>query len=326
MKIGSLELRNRIVMPPMGTNYASTKGEVTEKLLKHYADRSSDLGLLIVEHSYVTPQGRAGPNQLGIHSDDMVPGLTRLAETAHEQGTPIAIQLNHGGGTSRSEVTGTQPVAPSPVIHPHKSTETPRRLTTEEIEELSNNYRDAARRAYEAGFDAVEVHGAHGYLLGQFHSHATNKRNDEYGGTLENRIRLSCRIAKEVKKDLGNNYPVLYRIGVQDFGNYSGRLTLQEGVEAAKMIVEAGVDIIDVSGGIGGGRPEGLKGPGFFVPQAEAVKEAVNVPVIGVGGIKTAEEAEAIITSGRVDLVAIGRAYLSEPNWAKIAAKKLSRA
>jgi 2,4-dienoyl-CoA reductase-like NADH-dependent reductase (Old Yellow Enzyme family) len=255
----------------------------------------------------------------------MVPGLKRLAETAHEQGTPIAIQLNHGGGTSRSEVTGTQPVAPSPVIHPHKSTETPRRLTTEEIEELSNNYRDAARRAYEAGFDAVEVHGAHGYLLGQFHSHATNKRNDEYGGTLENRIRLSCRIAKEVKKDLGNNYPVLYRIGVQDFGNYSGRLTLQEGVEAAKMIVEAGVDIIDVSGGIGGGRPEGLKGPGFFVPQAEAVKEAVNVPVIGVGGIKTAEEAEAIITSGRVDLVAIGRAYLSEPNWAKIAAKKLSR-
>ena len=325
LKMGSLELRNRIVMPPMGTNYAGTKGEVTEKLLKHYADRSRDLGLLIVEHSYVAPQGRAGPHQLGIHHDDMIPGLTRLAETAHEQGTPVAIQLNHGGGTSRSEVTGTQPVAPSPVLHPHKATEAPRRLTTEEIEELANNYRDAARRAKEAGFDAVEVHGAHGYLLGQFHSPATNTRTDEYGGTLENRVRLSRRIVKEVKQDLGKDYPVLYRIGVQDFGDYPDRLTLQEGVKASRMIVEAGVDIIDVSGGIGGGRPEGLEGPGFFVPQAEAVKEVVDVPVIGVGGIKTAEEADTIIASGRVDLVAIGRAYLSEPGWATIAAKKLSR-
>jgi len=321
LKVGSLELKNRIVMPPMGTGYAGTKGEVTEKLLKHYADRSSVLGLLIVEHSFVAPQGRAGPNQLGVHSDDLIPGLTRLVEAVHENGTPIAIQLNHGGGMSSSEVTGSQPVAPSPVMHPHRGVEIPHQLSLVEIEGVIDCFRDAARRGFEAGFDAVEVHGAHGYLLGQFHSPVTNKRLDEYGGALENRVRLSRRIVEEVKRDLGSNFPVFYRIGVEDADPYPGGIALQEGVEAARMIVGAGVDVIDVSGGLGGGRPEGLKGPGFFVPHAAAVKEVVDVPVIGVGGIQTAEEADRIIRSGRVDLVAVGRAYLSEPRWATIAAR-----
>jgi 2,4-dienoyl-CoA reductase-like NADH-dependent reductase (Old Yellow Enzyme family) len=319
--VGSLELKNRIVMPPMGTGYADTKGMVTEKLLKHYADRSNDLGLLIVEHSYVALQGRAGPNQLGVHSDDMIRGLTRLVEVVHEKGTPIVIQLNHGGGTSNSEVTGSQPVAPSPVIHPHRGAEVPRQMSHDDIEGVIDSFRDAARRAHEADFDAVEVHGAHGYLLGQFHSPVTNKRRDEYGGALENRVRLSRRIVKEIRRDLGPNYPILYRIGSEDAAQYTGGLPLQEGVEASKMIVEEGIDIIDVSGGLGGGRMEGFEGPGFFVPQAAAIKEVVNVPVIGVGGIKTAEEADTIIRSGRVDLVAIGRAYLSEPRWATIATR-----
>jgi 2,4-dienoyl-CoA reductase-like NADH-dependent reductase (Old Yellow Enzyme family) len=325
LKVGSLYLKNRIVMPPMGTGYADTTGEVTEKLLKHYVDRSRDLGLLIVEHSYVAPQGRGGTNQLGIYSNDMIPGLTRLVEAVHEKGTPIAIQLNHGGGMSNSEVTGSQPVAPSPVVHPHRGVETPRQMSDDDIEGVIGSFRDAARRAYEAGFDAVEVHGAHGYLLGQFHSPITNKRQDEYGGSLENRVRLSRSIVVEIKQDLGANYPVFYRIGVEDAALYSGGFVLQDGVEAARMIVEAGVDIIDVSGGLGGGRPEGLDGPGFFVPHAAAVKGVVGVPVIGVGGIQTAEEANRIIRSGRVDLVAVGRAYLSEPGWATIAVKELSQ-
>jgi 2,4-dienoyl-CoA reductase-like NADH-dependent reductase (Old Yellow Enzyme family) len=325
LKVGSLELKNRIVMPPMGTGYADTKGEVTEKLLKHYTDRSRDLGLLIVEHTYVAPQGRAGPNQLGIYSGDMVPGLTRLVEAVHEKGTPIAIQLNHGGGMSKSEVTGSKPVAPSPVVHPHRGVETPRQMSHDDIEGVISSFRDAARRANEAGFDAIEVHGAHGYLLGQFHSPVTNKRQDEFGGSLENRVRLSRRIVAEIKRDLGPDYPVLYRIGVEDAAPFSGGLSLQDGVESARMIVEAGVDIIDVSGGIGGGRPEGLEGPGFYVPHAAAVKGVVDVPVIGVGGIQTAEEASMIVRSGRVDLVAVGRAYLSEPRWATIAVKELSQ-
>jgi 2,4-dienoyl-CoA reductase-like NADH-dependent reductase (Old Yellow Enzyme family) len=325
LKAGSLELKNRIVMPPMGTGFAETKGEVTEKLLKHYADRSSDLGLLIVEHSYVALPGRAGPNQLGVHSDDLILGLTKLVEVVHENGAPIAIQLNHGGGISRSEVTGSQPVAPSPVLHPHRGVEIPHQLSLVEIEGIIDCFRDAARRAMEAGFDAVEVHGAHGYLLGQFHSPVTNKRLDEYGGALENRVRLSCRIVEEIKRDIGSNFPVFFRIGVEDSEMFPGGFTLREGVEAARMIVDAGVDIIDVSGGLGGGRPEGLKGPGFFVPHAATVKAVVDVPVIGVGGIQTAEEANRIIKSGRVDLVAVGRAFLSEPRWATIAVQELSR-
>jgi NADPH2 dehydrogenase len=323
LKIGSLELRNRIVMPPMATGYAGTKGEVTEKLLKHYADRSNDLGLLIVEHSFVALEGRGSMNQLGVYSDDLISGLTRLVEVAHENGTPIAIQLNHGGGISSSEITGIKPVAPSSVMHPQIGVEIPHQLNLVEIEGVIDTFRDAARRGFEAGFDAIEVHGAHGYLLGQFISPVTNKRLDNYGGSLENRVRLSRRIVEEIKRDLGSNYPVFYRIGVEDSVLYPGGLTLQKGVEAARMIVGAGVDIIDVSGGLGGGRPEGLVGPGFFVPHAAAVKEVVDVPVIGVGGIQTAEEADKIIRSGKVDLVAVGRAYLSEPRWATIATRAL---
>jgi 2,4-dienoyl-CoA reductase-like NADH-dependent reductase (Old Yellow Enzyme family) len=309
----------------MGTGYANTKGEVTEKLLKHYMERSIDLGLLIVEHSYISPKGKGGANQLGMFSNDMIPGLTKLAEAVHKNGTPIAIQLNHGGALTYSEVSGSKPVAPSPIVHPHRGVETPRQMSHDDIEVVIDSFRDAARRAYESGFDAVEVHGAHGYLLSQFHSPVTNKRRDEYGGTLKNRVRLSKRVVAEIKKDLGAKFPVLYRIGIEDAAPYSGGLALQDGVEAARMITEAGVDIIDVSGGIGGGRPDGLEGPGFFVPHAAAVKEVVDVPVIGVGGIQTAEEADSIIRSGRVDLVAVGRAYLSEPRWAAIAVKALSQ-
>ena len=323
LKVGSLELKNRIVMPPMHTGYADAKGMVTEKLLKHYADRSSDLGLLIVEHSYVVPRGRVGPNQLGSYSDDLIPGLTRLVETVHEKGTPIALQLNHGGGISHSGVTGSQPEAPSPVMHPHRGGELPRELSHEDIEGMISCFRDAARRAHEAGFDAVEVHGAHGFLLGQFHSPATNKRLDEYGGALENRVRLSRRIVREIRRDLGPDYPLLLRIGAEDAAQYTGGLPLREGIEAVRLIASEGIDIVDVSGGLGGGRMEGVEGPGFFVPQATAIKEAVDVPVIGVGGIKTAEEADTIVRSGRVDLVAIGRAYLKEPRWASIAVEEL---
>jgi len=321
LRVGSLKLRNRIVMPPMGTNYAGANGEITEKLLKHYADRSMDLGFLIVEHSYVAPEGKASPSQIGIHSDDLIPGLTRLVDTVHENGTPIAIQLNHGGGTTKREVTDSPPVAPSAVMHPVRGTEIPHELTLDEIDGMVEVYVDAARRAKEAGFDAVEVHGAHGYLLCQFLSPATNKRDDEYGGDLRRRARLSCRIIEEVKRSLGKDFPVLYRIGATDL--HPGGLTLEEGVEAAKFIADKGVDIMDVSGGLCGGRPESLEGPGFFVPHAAAVKEAIDVPVIGVGGIKTASEADEIIKSGRVDLVAVGRAMLSEARWAFKAVEEL---
>ncbi|MDP7442777.1 MAG: NADH:flavin oxidoreductase [Candidatus Bathyarchaeota archaeon] len=322
MKVGCLRLRNRIVMPPMATNYANGNGEVTEKLLNFYAARSQDLGLMIVEHSYIEPVGKASSNQIGAHSDDLIPGLARLVDIVHDNETPIVLQLNHGGGTTKREVTDTMPVAPSALVHPIRGMEIPHELTLEEIDDLIVSYADAARRAKDAGFDAVEIHGAHGYLLCQFLSPATNKRRDEYGGDLRSRARLPCKIIEAVKQNLGRAFPVIYRIGVTDL--YPGGLTLKEGVEATRLLAEKGVDIIDVSGGLCGSTPKRLSGPGFFVPHAKAVKNVVDIPVIGIGGIKTASEANDIIESGKVDLVAVGRAMLREAKWATKAVEELS--
>lgn len=322
LEVGPLELRNRIVMPPMATRLSTPRGEVTDRLVEHYVERSKDLGLLIVEHSYVAPEGRLRLNQPGVHSDDLIPGLERLVEAVHAYGTPIALQINHAGGATTRDVCGVQPLAPSPLMHPTRGRELPRALSGEEIEEIIEAFKEAARRVAEAGFDAVEVHSAHGFLLSQFLSPLTNKRNDEFGGLLENRVRLPLRIIEEIRKELGPDYPILYRLGAEDM--MPGGLTLEDGVKAAKMIAGKGVSIIDVSGGLIGGRPPGLEGPGFFVPQAADIREATGIPVIGVGGIKTAEEADTIIRSGKVDLVAVGRAILKDPRWASKALSSLS--
>lgn len=322
LKAGSLKLRNRIVMPPMATEFCTEDGEVTDRLVEHYASRSKELGLLIVEHAYVITEGRLRLNQLGIYSDSLIPGLKRLVDSVHANGTPIALQINHAGGATTKDVCSVQPMAPSPVIIPRRGQELPREMSIDEIDVVIEAFCEAARRAVEAGFDAVEVHGAHGFLLNQFVSPLTNKRDDEFGGPLENRVRLSLRIIEEIRKETGPDYPILYRLGAEDM--MPGGLTLDDGVKAAKMIAGKGVSILDVSGGLIGSSPEGLEGPGYFVPQAAAVREATGIPVIGVGGIKKAEEAYTIIKSGKVDMVAIGRAILEDPGWASKAVSRLS--
>jgi len=322
MEVGSLKLRNRIVMPPMATQLATLEGEVTDRLVEHYEVRSKDLGLLIVEHTYVAKEGKASTNQPGVYSDRLIPGLKKLVEAVHGHGTPIVLQINHAGSTTSKDVCGVQPLAPSPVMHPTRGTELPRPFSREEIDEVVKSFTKAAGRAAEAGFDAVEVHGAHGFLLNQFLSPLTNQRDDEYGGPLENRVRLSVAIITSIREELGSGFPLLFRLGAED--GLPGGLTLKEGMEAAKALAESRVDIIDVSGGLIGSRPSGVKGPGYYVPQAAAVKEAAGVPVIGVGGITTAEEADEIIRSGKVDLVAVGRAMLKDPEWASKAVASLN--
>jgi NADPH2 dehydrogenase len=314
IKIGSLKLKNRLVMPPMATNYADKNGEVTDKLVQHYSERSRNLGLLIVEYSYVAKQGKTSLNQLGVNADELIPGLRRLVEAVKANDTPIALQINHGGSAASSEVTGSQPVAPSPIKHPRRGEEIPHQLELDEIEEIIRLFKEAARRAAAAGFDAVEVHGAHGFLLNQFLSPLTNKRRDQYGGDLENRVRLSCRIIDEVRDELGSGYPVLYRIGADDL--LPRGITIRDGVEAAKKIAEKGVQVMDVSGGLCGSSGEGLEGPGYFVPQASEIKKTVGIPVIGVGGITTPDEADEFIRSEKIDLVAVGRAILRDKEWA----------
>jgi len=306
----------------MATGLATTQGEVTEDLVKHYEKRAEELGLQIVEHSYVMKGGKLSQRQLGIYDDKLVAGLAKLTERIRSLGTPIAIQINHAGRATTSDLCGQQPVGPSPIPHSSEH-ETPRELSKNAIEELIETFSLAARRAVEAGFDAVEVHGAHGFLLNQFLSPLSNKRNDEYGGSLENRMRFHSQIIARIKEKIGKSFPLLYRLGADDM--HPEGLTLKESKVFAQNLEKWGVHAIDVSGGMLGSRPTHLTGSGYYVPLAEAIKSVVNVPVIGVGGIKTLDFADEVIRKNRVDLVAVGRAMLADPKWAIKATEALKR-
>ena len=322
LRVGKVTLKNRIVMPPMANDLADAQGRVTEGLVAHYARRAAGVGLVIVEHSYFTPEGKASLRQLGIHDDAMINGLTKLAASIHAKGTPVCVQVNHSGREGSREVSGLEPVAPS-AVPAEGSAVVPRELKKGEIESLVRLYGEAARRAREAGFDAIEVHGAHGYLLNQFVSPLTNKRADEYGGSLEGRTRFPLAAVKEVRRVVGSDLLVLYRLGASD-GEGRG-VTMEEMQTFAQELVDAGVNIVDVSGGLIGDAPKDMTGPGYFLPLAEKIKEAVKVPVIGVGGITDPAFADQVLRSGRVDLVAVGRALLADPNWALSAKKMLER-
>jgi 2,4-dienoyl-CoA reductase-like NADH-dependent reductase (Old Yellow Enzyme family) len=322
--MGSLHLKNRIVFPPMRSRKAAEDGYVSDALLQHYKDRAFGPGLVIVEHAYVMKGGRIS-NQLGISDDTFIDGLSKLVHVIHSKSTPVVLQINHVGSATSSEVIEQKPVAPSSIKHPRTIiTELPKALSKEEIELIISAFADAAERARKAGFDGVEIHNAHGYLLSQFASPLMNKRNDEYGGTVENRIRLSVRVVKAVRQRVGRTYPLFCRFGAEDM--LSGGLALSEGLEMARYLVRSGIDVMDVSAGMAGAIPLGSLGQGFLLPQAEAVKRTVEVPVIGVGGITSPEYANEIIRKGKVDLVAVGRALWEDPYWAVKALKKIARA
>jgi 2,4-dienoyl-CoA reductase-like NADH-dependent reductase (Old Yellow Enzyme family) len=321
IKIDSIELKNRIMMPPMANNLATPEGEVTQKLIDHYTARAkNNVALIIIEHSYVVKSGRLSQLQTGIYGDELVDVLKKLASAIHECGAKTAIQITHGGARCSSTILGHQTLAPS-AFKLDIFDETPRALTVEEIKEIIIAFGKAAARAKMAGFDAVEIHGAHGFLLNEFHSPLTNFRKDEYGGNLENRMRLPLEVVAEVIRSVGDDFPVFYRLGSDDM--MAGGITIEDGIALAIKLVEAGIKLIDVSGGLVGSRPDNQP-TGYFVPQAWAIKKAVSVPVSAVGGIKTAELADSIIREGKADLVAIGRALLADPEWAIKAAKELS--
>jgi NADPH2 dehydrogenase len=322
LKIVNLELRNRIVMAPMLVEKATREGLVTEELIRYYTERANNLGLQIVEAAGVSKSSR-WLNLLGVDSDQNILGLKELTGRVHRAGTPVALQLVHLGGVADSVASGCQPVAPSSIMIPRRGRETPREMTIDEIDRAVEDFAQAARRASESGFDAVELHMAHYVLFSQFLSPLTNLREDDYGGSIENRVRLHVRVIECIKRELGPSYPVLCRFGVEDM--LPGGLALGDGVIAAKMIEEAGADVIDVSGGLVGHLHPTDKGPGFFIPQASAVKSVVDVPVIGVGGVKTPKDGDDFVRSGKVDLVAIGRAILNDPNWASEAVRYLAK-
>jgi NADPH2 dehydrogenase len=315
LKVKGVTFRNRIVMPPMQTELATKEGGVTDRLVDHYVTRSKSVGLVIIEHSYVTLGGQMNDRQLGIHDDTLTPGLHELVDSIHAQGTPVVIQLTHAGAKAQA-VERIPPVAPSP-------TEQARQLGDQELNVLAYAFARAAERAIEAGFDGVEVHGAHGFLLNQFLSPITNRRIDKYGGSLANRIRFPLEVVACVRKQIRGKL-LLYRLGADDLAPDGTRI--EEAQEFGVKLAAAGVDIIDVTGGLCGGSPPALQGTqGFFVPQAHQIKTKVRVPVIGVGGITDAAFADRLVQEEQVDLVAVGRALLKDPTWAAKAIQMLER-
>jgi 2,4-dienoyl-CoA reductase-like NADH-dependent reductase (Old Yellow Enzyme family) len=300
----------------MQSGRATFDGEVTNRLINFYTKRSSNLGLPIVEHAYISLTGKLSPKQLGIYADSMVPGFEKLATAIHETGAPAVLQITHAGVAASRRITGSQPAGPS-------AGGKARALEKEELVTIVNDFAVAAERALKAGFDGVELHGAHGYLLNQFLTPLLNKREDEYGGSPENRIRFPLMVVEQVRKVLGGSKLLLYRMGSDDLTAKGTQMAdaVNFGVELEK----AGIDILDISGGMCGSEPHQLKGvKGYFVPQAREIRKAVHVPVIGVGGIKDPLFADKLVRDEMVDLVAVGRVLLKEPDWVDRAIQRLA--
>jgi len=313
LRLGAVTVTNRIVMPPLVVWQATEDGLVTPPIFEHYR-RSAGPGMVIVEATAVSPEGRLDRRQIGLFEDRHVEGVARVAEIIHAAGAVASIQLHHAGRNTTLENTfGAPLVAPSAV--PAKDV-VPEELTEPGIERILGCFAAAARRAADAGFDAVEVHGAHGYLASQFLSPLANRRTDRWGGSLENRARFVREAAALMRAAVGGRLAVSCRLGAGDGG--SGGLTVEEGVQVARWLEADGMPFLHVSTGIGSApklAPDGGPWSDRLLLGAE-VRKAVGVPVIGVGGIVTPDQAEGALAEGLVDLVAVGRAMLADPQWA----------
>ncbi len=320
--IGSMQLKNRVVMPPMGTRYPSFGGTVTQRLIDYYVERArGGVGLIIVHFASINLEGISSLYPLGIWNDSFVPGLRDLVRAIHGAGAKAAIQLAHAGGQTTYAVTRRPLVAPSAV--PGIGRETPRALTTDQIGEVTEAFCQAARRTEEAGFDAIELHMAHGYLLNQFLSPLFNRRTDAYGGDLAGRARLPLEVLRQVRQTTGDRLPILCRLNADD--GVPASLVLSEACAIAVMLEQAGAAAIDVSAGIGESFglsiPNMADPPGTLVPYAAAIKAVVKVPIITVGKLQDPLVAEEILASGKADLIAVGRGLIADPDWALKAAE-----
>lgn len=318
-RIRTLTLKNRLVMPPMVRNYADADGLVTKRYVDHIASiAKGGVGMMVLEASFISPEGKGFLNELGIHTDAVIPGLKKLAAVAHDQGSKIGIQLYHAGRQGSSKVSGSQPIAPSPIPDPTVN-EIPRELTLSEIKRLVLAYGAAATRAKKAGFDFVEIHGAHGYLITQFLSPFSNRRTDGYGGTFEKRLRFASEVYQSVREAVGKDFPVTMRISGDEM--VAGGLTVQDSVKIAKHFERLGIDALHVSAGNYASYARGYMIPpmamedGPLLHLASAVKKAVTIPVIAVGKLRTPQIVEKTLQDGVADFVAIGRTLLADPEW-----------
>ncbi len=316
--IGNLELANRIVRAACGERRADREGRVGHDMLS-YVDRLArgGSGFLILGHGYIKRDGRVTDNETGLDRDDQVPRLALVAEQARRSGAKIAIQISHGGRQCRPSVVESTPVAPS-AVEVHKTGVIPRELSPDEIVSLIADYRASARRVKEAGFDAIQIHAAHGYLISQFLSPATNRRKDAWGGTPDKRRRFFLEVLDAVHDEVGPEFPVLIKLNLDDC--IPDGVDLEEALGTAVAAAAGGVAAIEVSGGMvdserGAARKEIEPGENeaYFRSLARAVGEVVECPVILVGGLKSLPVISDVLSSGDADLVAMGRPLVREP-------------
>ena len=309
--------KNRIVMTPMGTNFGEHSGEMSFLHINYYEQRAKGgVGLLTVENASVySPQGSNGTTQLRIDRDEFIPRLFNLCERVHKHGACISIQLNHAGASAMSSRTGEQPVSASN-IPSKEGGEIPRPLEKDEIYMIVKKYGEAAKRAQIAGFDAVEIHAGHSYLLSQFLSPLTNKRTDEFGGSAENRARFTRLVIDEVRKQVGPFFPIFVRISADEF--LDGGNTLDDCIDYLQYFGD-NVDVYDVSAGLNGSIQYQLDAnympDGWRSYMARRVKEAYGKPVVTVGNIRDPQVAEDILARGDADLIGMGRGLIADPDW-----------
>lgn len=317
LTVKNMTIKNRIVMTPMGTNYGEQNGEMSFLHMDYYEQRAKGgVGLIIVENASVdSPQGSNGTTQLRIDHDNYIPRLFKLCETVHSHGACIAVQINHAGASALSSRINMQPISASN-LPSKKGGEIPRPLQKEEITAIVKKYGEAAKRAQVAGFDAVEIHAGHSYLISQFLSPTTNNRTDEFGGSKENRARFAKMVMDEVRSQVGPMFPIMIRISADEL--VEGGNTLEDTLELLEYFAEE-ADIIDVSAGLTGSIQYQIDAnylkDGWRSFMAKAVKEKFNKPVITTGNIRNPKIAEKILEDGDADLIGMGRGLIAEPEW-----------
>lgn len=320
MEIGTLHVKNRLARSATCERMCPPDGAIAPLLVEFYRRLArGGSGLIVTGHAFVRADGRAGEGMMGADGDDLLPGLHQLAQAVHEAGAAVVCQLNHAGRQSRPELLGgRQPVAPS-VVADRATGIAPRELRAEEIEGLVACFVAAADRCRRAGFDGVQLHCAHGYLMSQFISPHTNRRTDAWGGSLERRARFPLEVLRRIRQTLGRDFPVLVKLNTEDF--IEGGLSLEESCRIGRMLEAQGVDAIEVSAGMAETADrivrtgiDSEEKEAYFLPQVRAFRRHVRVPLICVGGLRSRSVMERVVESGAADLVALCRPLVREPD------------
>ncbi len=318
--VGNVTLKNRFVRSATWEGMCDDSGAVTDQLLDYYKELAEGgTGLIITGYSFVRADGKQLSRKMGIHTDEMIEGLKSLSAVVHQAGGMVFCQLVHAGGQTSSKVIGCQPMAPSAIDFPSFD-ETPRQMTTDDIDEVVAAFAAAAKRAEQAGFDGVQLHGAHGYLINQFLSPLTNQRTDEYGGSLENRMRFLARVCVAVRAAVSPSYPVTIKLTATD--HLDGGFRIEEAVEVAKRLEEIGINAIEVSSGSSASGEMGPARQKIVTVEQEAynaelsqrIKAAVTIPVMVVGGLRSGDVLNQLLWESSADLFALSRPLIREPD------------